>query len=308
MDYSMTRVPLSVESTLPRGSIVALITPFMQDGGLDRAALRKLIDWHVENGTAAVAVAGTTGESSTLSHAEHREVIVAAVKYGAGRIHVMAGVGANSTAEAVALARFASEEGISSVLSVVPYYVKPTQQGLVDHFTAQADAIDIPLVLYNVPGRTVTDMTVATVAHLARHPNIRGLKDATGDMARAVEILAALPPEFALYSGDDFTSLPYLVLGGWGVISVLANIVPAQVAELCSLAEHGETARARRLFVELQPLTRALFAETSPGPVKYAASLLGQCAATVRLPLVMPEEPTRRLIERCVNGALAHVA
>ncbi|WP_242540582.1 4-hydroxy-tetrahydrodipicolinate synthase [Trinickia mobilis] len=308
MDYSMTRLPLSDETRLPRGSIVALITPFAKDGGLDRTALRKLIDFHVTSGTAAIAVVGTTGESSTLSHVEHREVIAAAVEYAEGRIHIMAGVGANSTSEAVELARFASDHGASSLLSVVPYYVKPTQQGLFDHFTAQADVVRIPLVLYNVPGRTVTDMTASTVARLAHHPNIRGLKDATGDMARAVEILRALPSGFALYSGDDFTSLPYLALGGWGVISVLANVVPAKVVEMCSLMEQGKIARARRLFVQLQPLTRALFAETSPGPVKYAASLLGQCEATLRLPLVIPGEPTRRLIEQCVKGELEHAA
>ncbi|CAE6819994.1 4-hydroxy-tetrahydrodipicolinate synthase [Paraburkholderia aspalathi] len=304
----MTRIPLTPESTLPRGSIAALITPFTRDGRVDKVALKKLIDFHVESCTAAVSVTGTTGESSTLSHAEHRDVIATAVEHAAGRIHVMAGVGANSTAEAVALAKFASDNGATSLLSVVPYYNKPSPQGLVDHFLAQADVSAVPLVLYNVPGRTVTDLSVSAVVKLSRHPNIRGLKDATGDMARAAEMLEAIPSGFALYSGDDFTSFPYLTLGGWGVISVLANIAPQQVAELCRHVEAGEMPLARDLFLRLLPMTRALFTETSPTPVKYAASLMGHCEPDVRLPLCMPEEATKRLIEQHVDGAIKNVA
>ncbi|WP_312302843.1 4-hydroxy-tetrahydrodipicolinate synthase, partial [Pulveribacter sp.] len=253
---------------LPRGSLVALLTPFTDDLRPDLPALRRLIDWHIDSGTAGVVIAGTTGECATLSHAEHRELLAAAVQHAAGRTHVMAGVGANSTAEAVALARFAEECGADSLLSVVPYYNKPTQQGLVAHFTAQADAVALPLVLYNVPGRTVIDLQVDTVAALARHPRIVGLKDATGDMARAADVAQAVPPGFAQYSGDDFTSLPYLALGGQGVISVVANILPAEVAALCAHMDAGRLHEARTLFARLLPLTRALFMESSPGPAK----------------------------------------
>ncbi len=270
---------------LPRGSLVALLTPFTDDLRPDLPALRRLIDWHIDSGTAGVVIAGTTGECATLSHAEHRELLAAAVQHAAGRTHVMAGVGANSTAEAVALARFAEECGADSLLSVVPYYNKPTQQGLVAHFTAQADAAALPLVLYNVPGRTVIDLQVDTVAALARHPRIVGIKDATGDMARAADVAQAVPQGFAQYSGDDFTSLPYLALGGQGVISVVANILPAEVAALCAHMEAGRLHEARALFARLLPLTRALFMESSPGPAKLAAQLRGLCGGGLRLPM-----------------------
>lgn len=270
---------------LPRGSLVALITPFTQDDQLDLPALRRLIDWHIQEGTAGIVIAGTTGECATLSHEEHRTLLAAAVEHAAGRTHIMAGVGANSTAEAVALARFAQDCGADSLLSVVPYYNKPTQQGLVAHFTEQADATTLPMVVYNVPGRTVIDLQVATVQALARHPRIVGIKDATGDMARAADIAEALSAGFALYSGDDFTTLPYLALGGWGVISVVANILPGEVAAVCRALDAGDTAGARSRFLRLLPLTRALFAESSPGPVKHAAQLRGLCGGALRLPL-----------------------
>jgi 4-hydroxy-tetrahydrodipicolinate synthase len=305
---SIVEVSKHADISLPRGSVVALITPFMTDGGVDWAKLRSLIDFHIESGTAAIAIAGTTGESSTLSHAEHRDVIAVTVEHTAGRIHVMAGVGANSTSEAVALAQSASDCGVDSLLSVVPYYVKPSQQGLIDHFRAQADASRVPVVLYNVPGRTVTDMSVSTVARLSEHPNIRGIKDATGDMVRAAELVEALPAKFALYSGEDFTSLAFMALGGHGVISVVANVLPRQVSKLCSLIETNELKLARRLFLQMLPLTRALFTETSPGPVKFAAALLGQCEPIVRLPLVLPEESTRRYLEDCLQQVTQHAA
>lgn len=270
---------------LPRGSLVALLTPFTDDLRIDLPALRRLIDWHIDSGTAGIVIAGTTGECATLSHTEHRDLLAAAVEHAAGRTHVMAGVGANSTVEAVALARFAEECGADSLLSVVPYYNKPTQRGLVAHFSAQADATALPLVLYNVPGRTVVDLQVATVAELARHPRIAGIKDATGDMARAADIALAVPPGFAQYSGDDFTSLPYLALGGQGVISVVANILPAEVAALCRAMDEGDWAGARARFLRLMPLTCALFAESSPGPAKLAAQLRGLCAGALRLPM-----------------------
>lgn len=282
----MSSTPASRARTeLPRGSLVALLTPFTPDLQLDLPALRRLIDWHIESGTAGIVIAGTTGECATLSHAEHRTLLAAAVEHAAGRTHVMAGVGANSTAEAVALARFAEECGAHSLLSVVPYYNKPTQRGLVAHFSVQADATALPLVLYNVPGRTVIDLQVATVAELAQHPRIAGIKDATGDMARAADIAQAVPPGFAQYSGDDFTTLPYLALGGQGVISVVANILPAEVAALCRAVRQGDLAGARAQFLQLLPLTRALFAESSPGPAKLAAQLRGLCGGDTRLPL-----------------------
>jgi len=308
MDYSMARLPEEPTMRMPRGSIVALITPFTKDGKLDVPALRRLVDFHIEKGTAALAVTGTTGEASTLSQAEHHQVIAVAVEQSAGRIHVMAGVGANSTAEAIELARFAAETGADSLLSVVPYYVKPSQKGMVEHFIAQADAVEIPIVLYSVPGRTVVDMSVDTVVVLANHRNICGLKDATGDMARAVAIVEAVPQDFCLYSGDDFSSFPYLVLGGHGVISVVANVEPARVARLCTLVKEGRIEQARQEFIKLQPLMRALFAETSPGPVKYAASLLGQCEPKLRLPLHIPEAGTCLEIEHCMKGGRADVA
>jgi 4-hydroxy-tetrahydrodipicolinate synthase len=294
----------SENQMLPRGSIVALVTPFNSAFGVDKEALRALIDLHVENQTAAIAVAGTTGECSTLTGDEHRDLISTAVEYGAGRIHIMAGVGANSTSEAVELARFAQAAGADSLLSVVPYYVKPTQEGLLRHFLTQAESSCKPLVIYNVPGRTVTDLSVETLTRLAEHPNIKGVKDATGDMSRAAAVREALPERFALYSGDDFTSLPYLALGGWGVISVIANVVPRVVSQLCQLMDSGAIDDARRLFIDMQPFTRSLFAETSPGPVKLAVSLAGFCEPIVRLPLVMPEGSVKDLICRSTSRAL----
>jgi len=287
-------------AALPGGSLVALLTPFTADQSIDKPALRRMVDWHITQGTAGLVVAGTTGESSTLSHQEHHDLIATAVEYAAGRIHIMAGVGANSTAEAVSLARFAAEAGAHSLLSVVPYYNKPTQRGMVAHFTAQADATALPLVLYNVPGRTVVDMAVDTVVVLAGHPHIAGLKDATGDMARAAALLEAVPETFMRYSGDDFTTLPYLALGGHGVISVVANIVPAEMAAVCREMHSGQWLAARKRFVKLLPLTRALFAESSPGPTKLAAALQGQCEATLRLPLCGVGEET----ESAVRAAL----
>ncbi|NMM78134.1 4-hydroxy-tetrahydrodipicolinate synthase [Acidovorax sp. SRB_24] len=288
-------------AALPRGSLVALLTPFNANQSIDKPALRRMVDWHIAQGTVGLVIAGTTGESSTLSHHEHHDLIATAVEYAAGRIHIMAGVGANSTGEAVSLARFAAQAGAHSLLSVVPYYNKPTQRGMVAHFTAQADATALPLVLYNVPGRTMVDMAVDTVVTLAQHPHIAGLKDATGDMARAAAVLEAVPQDFMRYSGDDFTTLPYLALGGHGVISVVANIVPAEVAAVCREMEAGQWLVARERFVKLLPLTRALFAESSPGPAKLAAALQGQCEATLRLPLCGVGEGT----EKGVREALA---
>ena len=282
---------------LPHGSLVALLTPFTDEQRIDKPSFRRMIDLHIAEGTSGIVVAGTTGESATLSHAEYRDLLVTAVEHSAGRIHVMAGVGANSTAEGVELARFASDHGADSLLSVVPYYNKPTQKGLIAHFSAQADASDVPLVLYNVPGRTVIDMAVSSVAALARHPNIAGLKDATGDMARAAQTAEVVPPGFMLYSGDDLTTLPYLVLGGQGVISVLANLLPREVATLCNECRAGRWEDARARFFRMLPLTRALFVESSPAPLKLAASWQGLCTEQLRLPLYRVQDSTARQLK-----------
>lgn len=273
------------DRALPRGSLVALLTPFHPDGSIDVECLRRLVDWHIGQGTSALVVAGTTGEASTLSVEEHGRLLCEAVVHAGGRIPVMAGVGANSTSEAVALARTAHDAGADSLLSAVPYYNKPTQDGLYRHFMAQADATDLPLVLYSVPGRSVVDFSLDTLLRLAVHPNIRGIKDASGDMARAQDIASSVPDGFALYSGDDFTALPYLALGGRGVISVTANVVPRWVSDLCDRVATGDLVEARRIAKALHPLNEALFCQSNPIPVKHAASLLGLSGDTLRLPL-----------------------
>lgn len=285
-----------VHAGLPRGSLVALVTPFQADGSIDVDGLRRLIDWHIGQGTSGLVIAGTTGEASTLSFDEHTRLLREAVSHAARRIPVMAGVGANATAEAIALARMARDAGADSMLSVVPYYNKPTQEGLLRHFLAQADATDLPLVLYSVAGRTVVDLSLETILKLAAHPNIRGIKDASGDMVRAQDIASVVPDRFALYSGDDFTTLPYLVMGGWGVISVTANVVPQWVSGLCTCAAAGDLVEARRLSRVLHPLTQVLFCETNPIPVKHAVSLLGMVGADLRLPLTpLPADLVHRV-------------
>ncbi|MDR7095105.1 4-hydroxy-tetrahydrodipicolinate synthase [Hydrogenophaga laconesensis] len=273
-------------SSLPHGSLVAILTPFGASGGIDWPALERLIDWHVRSGTRGLVVAGTTGESSTLSMDEHAELLARSVEHAAGRIHIMAGVGANSTAEAVHLARMAQQAGAHSLLSVVPYYNKPTQEGLYRHFSEQADATPLPLVLYSVSGRTVVDFSVSTVRRLAQHPNIRGIKDASGDLVRAQQLSAALPESFVRYSGDDLTGAAVLALGAHGIISVTANVVPAAVQAQCSAIAGGRLAQSRTLVADLFELSQALFTESNPIPVKYLASLMGLCENRLRAPLV----------------------
>lgn len=275
----------SIQS-LPHGSLVAILTPFDATGAIDWPALEYLIDWHVRSGTRGIVVAGTTGESSTLSMAEHAELLARSVAHADGRIHVMAGVGANSTAEAVQLARLAHEAGAHSLLSVVPYYNKPTQEGLYRHFTEQAEATPLPIVLYSVAGRTVVDFTVSTVQRLAKHPNIRGIKDASGDLVRVQQLAAALQGDFVRYSGDDLTAAAALALGTHGIISVTANLVPAAVQAQCSAIAGGRIAESLTLVSELFELSQALFAESNPIPVKYLASRMGLCQNRLREPLV----------------------
>ncbi|XXG28831.1 MAG: 4-hydroxy-tetrahydrodipicolinate synthase [Ferrovum myxofaciens] len=268
-----------------QGSLVAIVTPLTDDGELDFESLRRLVDWHVSEGTDGIVVVGTTGESPTLSVAEHEALIAKTVEYSAGRIPVIAGTGANSTAEAIELTRFAHSVGAVAGLSVVPYYNKPTQEGLYQHFCAIADAVDLPLILYNVPGRTVADLQNETALKLAVHPNIIGIKDATADLYRASELIAHAPPGFACYTGDDGSAAAFLLLGGHGVISVTANVAPASMAALCQAARAGDIMKTREINNTLLDLHRLLFVEANPIPVKWALAEMGKIGHALRLPL-----------------------
>ena len=268
------------------GSIVALVTPMLEDGSVDYAALRRLIDWHIDEGTDCIGVVGTSGESPTVDVEEHCEIIRVAVEQSRGRVPVMAGCGANSTKEAIELARFAKGVGADSQLQVVPYYNRPTQEGQYRHFRAIAEAVgDLPTVLYNVPGRTVADMAHETVLRLAQVPGIIGIKEATGDIARAQWLIRDLPREFAIYSGDDPTAVALMLCGGHGNISVTANVAPRKMHELCTAALAGDVKTAMRLQFELMPLHRNLFLEPNPIPVKWAVARMGLMGPALRLPL-----------------------
>jgi 4-hydroxy-tetrahydrodipicolinate synthase len=267
------------------GSIVPLVTPMHADGSLDFPRLRALIDWHVAEGSDALVIVGTTGESPTVNVGEHIELIRASVEHAAGRIPVIAGTGCNSTAEGIELARSAREAGAVAHLSVVPYYNKPTQEGLYRHFCAIAEAVELPLILYNVPGRTVADLDNDTVLRLAGVPNIIGIKDATGKIDRICDLVERAPKGFALYSGDDMTALAFMLLGGHGVISVTANVAPRAMREMCAAALAGNAHRAREINARLLGLHRELFCEASPIPVKWALKRLGRIEAGIRLPL-----------------------
>jgi 4-hydroxy-tetrahydrodipicolinate synthase len=269
------------------GSIVAIVTPMQDGGALDLAALKGLLDWHVAEGTAAIVIVGTTGESPTVSVDEHQQLIRTTVEHIAGRIPVIAGVGANATAEAVALTRYAHSVGATMGLSVAPYYNKPTQEGLYRHFRAIADSVPMPIILYNVPGRTGSDIGNDTVLRLAEVPNIAGLKDATGDLVRHVDLIRRLPANrpFGLYSGNDDTALPYMLLGGHGVISVSANVVPGAMATLCRAALAGDLAAARTLNQRLMPLHTKLFVEANPIAVKWGLAAMGKIRNELRLPM-----------------------
>jgi 4-hydroxy-tetrahydrodipicolinate synthase len=268
------------------GSLCAIVTPMQPGGALDLPALRKLIDFHVENGTAGIVIVGTTGESPTVDFDEHCELIRTSVEHAAGRIPIIAGTGANSTSEAIALTRYAKGIGAAACLSVVPYYNKPTQEGLYRHFRAIAEAVDLPLMLYNVPGRTVADLANDTVLRLAQVPGIIGLKDATSDLVRHVELRRRLAGrEFGLYSGNDDTALPYMLLGGDGVISVTANVAPRAMSEMCAAALAGDVATARERNARLMGLHSRLFVESNPIPVKWALAEMGRIHNELRLPL-----------------------
>jgi 4-hydroxy-tetrahydrodipicolinate synthase len=268
-----------------KGSLVALVTPFDQDNRVDFAALKRLIDFHVAQGSNGLVIAGTTGESATLRRDEHIELVERSVELVAGRLPVIAGTGSNSTAQTIDLSVAVGDSGIDACLVVVPYYNKPVQEGLYRHFKAIADAVEKPLVLYNVPGRTVADMLPETVARLAEHENIIGIKEATGDMERLRAIQELVSDDFRLFSGDDFTVLPFIEQGGHGVITVSGNVVPAKMSELCRLASSGEHDLAQAIDEELQPLNAALFVESNPIPVKWALAQMGLIPGGIRLPL-----------------------
>ncbi|NDU87808.1 MAG: 4-hydroxy-tetrahydrodipicolinate synthase [Ferrovum sp.] len=281
-----------------QGSLVAIVTPMTDDGEVDFESLRQLVDWHVAEGTQGLVVVGTTGESPTVSVAEHEALIARTVEFADGRIPVIAGTGANSTKEAIELTRFSKSVGAAAGLSVVPYYNKPTQEGLYQHFCAIADAIALPLILYNVPGRTVADLHNETTLKLASHPNVIGIKDATADLYRASELIAHAPPGFACYTGDDGTAAAFMLMGGHGVISVTANVAPGPMAALCRAAMAGDALTARHLNTPLLDLHRLLFIEANPIPVKWALAEMGRIGHALRLPLTpLSDIHHRALIE-----------
>jgi len=284
MTQESDHIPASANS-LPAGSIPALVTPMREDGGIDWQAFRDLIDWHIQSGTDAIVVMGSTGETATVSMDEHCKLITAAVDHAQGRIPSIAGTGANSTSKAIELTLFARTAGADAALSVVPYYNKPTQEGLFAHFKAIADAVDIPLILYNVPGRTIADLANETILRLAQIPNIAGLKDATGDIGRGISLMRALPVGFALYSGDDPTAAALMLLGAQGNISVTANVLPATMARLCAAARTGDIKTVREISLRIAPLHAAMFVEANPIPVKWALAQMGKLSPFYRLPL-----------------------
>lgn len=267
------------------GSIVALVTPMLEDGSVDYPGLRRLIDWHVAEGTDCVGVVGTTGESPTVSVEEHCEIIRVAVEHAKGRLPVMAGAGGNSTAEAIELSRYALKVGADCTLSVVPYYNKPSQEGIYRHFRTIAEAVDIPMVLYNVPSRTVADMQVETTLRLAQVPGIVGVKEATGEIDRASWLIRRAPAGFSVYSGDDGSAVALMLLGGHGNVSVTANVAPKLMHELCVAAMAGRAREAAAIHLKLMPLHTQLFCEPSPAPTKWAMAKLGLCGPALRLPI-----------------------
>jgi 4-hydroxy-tetrahydrodipicolinate synthase len=284
-----------------RGSFTALVTPF-KNGSVDEKAFRELVDWQIAEGTKGLVPVGTTGESPTLSHEEHRDVVEWCVEQSRGRVPVVAGAGSNSTREAIDLAQHAEKAGADAVLVVTPYYNKPTQAGLYQHFKAINDAIGIPIIIYNIPPRSVIDMSVETMTRLAELKNIAGVKDATANVARVSLQRAAMSEDFNQLSGEDATALGFMAHGGHGCISVTSNVAPRLCAEFQESCLKGDYRNALRLQDKLMPLHTALFIETSPAPAKYALSLIGKCAETVRLPMVPIAEKTRE----AVRGAMVH--
>jgi len=286
------------------GSIVALVTPMHDDGSVDYPALRKLIDWHIAEGTDCIGVLGTTGESPTVNVEEHCEIIRVSVEQAAKRVPIMAGCGANSTAEAIELARFAKKVGADSQLQVVPYYNKPTQEGQYRHFKAIAEAVgDLPMVLYNVPGRSVADMQHETVLRLTQVPGIVGIKEATGNIERAQWLIRDVPKGFAVYSGDDPTAVALMLCGGQGNISVTANVAPRLMHELCVAALAGDTRRAMEIQFRLMPVHKQLFVEANPIPVKWAVQRMGLCGGALRLPMTPLSQGNEAVVEAALRAA-----
>ena len=282
------------------GSIVALVTPMLENGSVDYPCLRKLIDWHIDQGTDCICVVGTTGESPTVTVPEHCEIIRVSVEQAKGRVPIMAGCGANSTAEAIELARFAKSVGADCQLQVVPYYNKPTQEGLFLHFKSIAEAVDLPLVLYNVPGRSVADLAHDTVLRLAQVKGIVGIKEATGNFERAQWLIREVPKGFAVYSGDDPTAVALMLCGGQGNVSVTANVAPRLMHELCMAAIAGDIKRAMEIQFSLMPVHKQLFVEANPIPVKWAMQRMGLIGPTLRLPMT----PLTRANEAGLEAAL----
>ena len=286
------------------GSIPALITPMLEDGSVDYASLRKLIDWHIAEGTDCIGVVGTTGESPTVNVEEHREIIRVSVEQAKGRVPIMAGCGANSTAEAIELAKFAKSVGADCQLQVVPYYNKPTQEGMYQHFKAIAEAVPhLPIILYNVPGRSVADMQHDTVLRLAQVPGIVGIKEATGNIERAQWLIRDLPKEFAVYSGDDPTAVALMLCGGKGNVSVTANVAPRLMHELCVAAMAGNVQKAMEIQFKLMPVHKNLFVEANPIPVKWAMARMGLCGGTLRLPMTELSTPQQPVVEAALRAS-----
>lgn len=285
------------------GSIVALITPLLEDGSVDYPGLRKLIDWHIAEGTDVIGVVGTTGESPTVDVEEHCEIIRVSVEQAAGRVPIMAGAGANSTREAIELTRYAQKVGADCTLQVVPYYNKPTQEGIYQHFKTIAEAVDLPVILYNVPGRTVADMAHETVLRLAQVPGITGIKEATANIERAQWLIKQAPKGFSIFSGDDATAVALMLLGGHGNVSVTANVAPRAMHELCKAATSGDLQRAIEIQMKLMPLHKHLFVEPNPIPVKWALARMGKAGPTLRLPMTELAAANQPVVEAALREA-----
>jgi len=284
-----------------KGSLVALITPF-RNGELDEKAFGDFVEWQIQEGTDGLVPVGTTGETPTLSHQEHRRVVELCIEVAKGRVPVIAGAGSNSTREAIALTQHAKTVGADAALVVTPYYNKPTQEGLFQHYKAIHEAVDLPIIIYNIPGRSIVDMSVATMARLAKLPRIVGVKDATNDLARPMRTRIACGRDFCILSGEDATAIQLMAGGGHGCISVTANIAPRLCSEMHRAWQGGDIAKVMDLQERLMPLHDAMFCETSPGPVKYAASLLGKCTAEVRLPLCEIAEASKQRVKEVMTA------
>ena len=285
------------------GSMVAIVTPMLEDGRLDLARFKSLIDWHIAEGTDGIVVVGTTGESPTVDFDEHKELIRVAVEHAKGRIPIIAGTGGNSTAEAIELSVSAKKAGATAALSVVPYYNKPTQEGMYQHFRKIAESVELPMLLYNVPVRTVADLQNDTVLRLAQVPGIIGIKDATANMERGTDLIKRAPRNFAIYSGEDAGALALILLGGHGVISVTANVAPRLMHEMCAAALVGDVKKAREINLRLIGLHQKLFIETSPAPVKWALAEMGKIAPGLRLPMVPLTERSYDAVREAMNEA-----